>query len=232
MAGRNISASHVAFSSTRVMATCAVMGQAAGAAAAFCLKKEMLPQKIVKNSTALAQFQQMLLKDDQALIGFKNNDPADLARLATVTASSETETGPAVSVIDGVNRNIGDSFSHQWQTIITEPAPWIELNWEKPRTLRTIQLTFDSGLNRKLFMTGEECWYQEQILGAQPEIVADYEIQAEVNGEMQTIVNVADNFLRFVRHQVAPIETSKIRILLHRSQGDKLGRLFEIRCYA
>ncbi|MBE7498944.1 MAG: FAD-dependent oxidoreductase [Verrucomicrobiales bacterium] len=36
MAGRNISASHVAFSSTRVMATCSVLGQAAGTAAMLC----------------------------------------------------------------------------------------------------------------------------------------------------------------------------------------------------
>ncbi|MFO0955890.1 MAG: FAD-dependent oxidoreductase [Isosphaeraceae bacterium] len=34
MAGRNIAATHVAFTSTRVMATCAVIGQAAGTAAA------------------------------------------------------------------------------------------------------------------------------------------------------------------------------------------------------
>ena len=36
-AGRNISATHVAFASTRVMATCAVMGQAVGTAAAMAL---------------------------------------------------------------------------------------------------------------------------------------------------------------------------------------------------
>ena len=43
MAGRNISASHVAFTSTRVMATCAVVGQAAGTAAVHAFFQGMLP---------------------------------------------------------------------------------------------------------------------------------------------------------------------------------------------
>ena len=37
-AGRNISASHIAFSSTRVMATCAVVGQGVGTAAGLAIR--------------------------------------------------------------------------------------------------------------------------------------------------------------------------------------------------
>ena len=39
MAGRNISATHAAFTSTRVMATCAAIGQAVGTAAAQCVRE-------------------------------------------------------------------------------------------------------------------------------------------------------------------------------------------------
>ena len=39
-AGRNLSASHVAFASTRVMATCAVVGQGVGTAAAIALQRK------------------------------------------------------------------------------------------------------------------------------------------------------------------------------------------------
>ena len=38
-AGRDISATHVAFGTTRVMATCAVIGEAAGSGAALCLSE-------------------------------------------------------------------------------------------------------------------------------------------------------------------------------------------------
>ena len=43
MAGRNISCSHVAFCSTRVMSTCAAVGQAVGTAAAICVGERVTP---------------------------------------------------------------------------------------------------------------------------------------------------------------------------------------------
>lgn len=47
-AGRNISATHVAFGSTRVMATCGCMGQAVGTAASLCVKYEADPAVIAE----------------------------------------------------------------------------------------------------------------------------------------------------------------------------------------
>lgn len=46
MAGRNISATHAAFTSTRVMATCASVGQAVGAAAALCCERGISPRRL------------------------------------------------------------------------------------------------------------------------------------------------------------------------------------------
>ena len=45
-AGRNISATHMAMSSTRVMATCAVMGQAVGTGAALAIERKCLPADV------------------------------------------------------------------------------------------------------------------------------------------------------------------------------------------
>lgn len=85
-AGRNISATHVAFGTTRVMATCAVMGEAAGTAAALCVQHGISPRELSRSQSALLQ--QTLLKQDAAVIGLKNEDPADQARYAKVSASS------------------------------------------------------------------------------------------------------------------------------------------------
>ena len=52
MAGRNISASYVAFTSSRVMATCAVIGQAVGTAAAQCIESGILPRDLARDSQA------------------------------------------------------------------------------------------------------------------------------------------------------------------------------------
>ncbi|GGF90460.1 FAD-dependent oxidoreductase [Paenibacillus aceti] len=86
MAGRDISASHVAFGTTRVMATCAVIGEAAGTGAALCADKGIFPRELYQ--THMRELQQTLLRQGASIIGFRNEDPDDLARNAKTTASS------------------------------------------------------------------------------------------------------------------------------------------------
>lgn len=85
-AGRNISASHVAFGTTRVMATCAVIGEAAGTGAALCAQKGVTPRAL--QAEHMGELQQTLLRQDASVIGLRNADPQDLARTASVEASS------------------------------------------------------------------------------------------------------------------------------------------------
>jgi len=86
MAGRNISVSHIALGGVRVMRTTCLMGQAVGTAAALCVEKNVLPRTAGK--THIKEIQQRLLKDGAYVMGQKNQDLADLALRATVTASS------------------------------------------------------------------------------------------------------------------------------------------------
>jgi hypothetical protein len=86
LAGRDISATHVAFGSSRLMATCAIIGQAVGTAAAFGLRYNRTPRELVEHH--IKEIQQQLLKDDCYIPGIVNEDPQDLARFATVTTSS------------------------------------------------------------------------------------------------------------------------------------------------
>ncbi|MDH6370155.1 hypothetical protein M2444_001933 [Paenibacillus sp. PastF-3] len=85
-AGRNISASHVAFGTTRVMATCAIMGEAAGTGAALSVIKGVSPREIRKQH--IHELQQVMLKQDASIIGLRNEDPLDLARNSEIHASS------------------------------------------------------------------------------------------------------------------------------------------------
>lgn len=50
MAGRNISVTHIALGSVRVMRTCAMMGEVVGMAASVCAKKKLLPRDIYKTN--------------------------------------------------------------------------------------------------------------------------------------------------------------------------------------
>lgn len=86
LAGRIISASHVAFGSTRVMATCAHGGQAVAIAAALCREHGILPRGVYEHRHA--ELQQRLLRRGQFIPGVPLHDEADLARTAEIDASS------------------------------------------------------------------------------------------------------------------------------------------------
>src|SRR5262249_33422184 len=88
LSGRLISASHVAFGSTRVMATCAHNGQAVGMAAALCLRHGLKPRDLVAPAR-MAELQQSLLQTGQFIPGLALQDPSDLAKQATLSVSSE-----------------------------------------------------------------------------------------------------------------------------------------------
>ena len=85
LAGRIISASHVAFGSTRVMMTCGHSAQAIGMAAAMCRRDNSLPRENLKK---IKELQMRLLRKGQYIPGRVLEDPEDLARKAQVTASS------------------------------------------------------------------------------------------------------------------------------------------------
>lgn len=95
MAGRDVSATHAALGSIRVMSTCALMGQAAGTAAAVAICHGVGLESARRDH--IAEIQQILLRDGCFLPNGRNADPLDLARSASVSASSQEllrGTGP------------------------------------------------------------------------------------------------------------------------------------------
>ncbi|WP_274362104.1 FAD-dependent oxidoreductase [Paenibacillus thermotolerans] len=87
MAGRNVSVTHAALGTVRVMGTTAAMGQAAGTAAAVAVRAG-IPARDVP-AKAIADVQQALLRDGCFLPNVAADDPNDLARSASIRASSE-----------------------------------------------------------------------------------------------------------------------------------------------
>lgn len=128
-AGRNISATHIAFATTRVMATCAVIGQGVGTAAATALGHELSPAKLTGRPELWSEFQQQLLRDDAYLIGVANNDAHDLVSTADrVVASSEQPGGEAELVRSGQTRAVhgdpadvdADAEVNLWEDVLGE----------------------------------------------------------------------------------------------------------------
>lgn len=231
MAGRNISVSHVALSTTRVMATCAVVGQAIGTAMAYNIQKNLSPRSLFSNKNHLNFYQQILLRQDQALLGIKNEDENDFARSATISASHEEIDGEAVQVIDGVNRDVQDGKSHQWRAAMEGNTPWIELGWEQIQRIGCIECTFDTGLNRFLRLSGQANVQKNQIRGCQPETVSDFKIEVKRGGKVSYETFIEDNYLRKFVHHFPAVQGDAVRITVHKTHGHDQARVFEIRCY-
>ncbi len=230
-AGRNISATHVAFGSTRVMATCAVMGQAIGTAAAMAVQGKLIPRQIARDPAAITRLQQVLLRDDQTILGCKNTDEADLARSARVTASTEQAGYAAANVINGVARTIGEE-SNQWRSQAMHGPEHIELTWGSTQRIRRVHLTFDTGFERCLTLSHSNGYTQRMIRGPQPETVRDYELRIRDGSDWRPVARVTGNYQRRRVHSFQPVETAGIRIVITRTNGVPPARIFEIRAYA
>jgi len=88
LAGRIISASHVAFGSSRVMATSAYVAQASAMGAVLCKKYDCSPADLY-NSNKITELQQRLTKAGQYIPGILIKNEDDLVQQAHISASSE-----------------------------------------------------------------------------------------------------------------------------------------------
>lgn len=258
-AGRNISATHVAFASTRVMATCATVGQGVGTAAAHAVASGLSLDALLESPEDLRTIQQRLLRDDAFLVGRENADPLDRARTARVTASSEQPAGPATSAISGQTRCVfGDrgappdrrqpgmhrwmsdpdaatSGTHRWTTgPDAGPPTWIELAFDAPCAPREIQLVFDTGLHRHLTLSHHDGYTASKMLWGQPqpETIRDYDIEGFDGNAHRALLQIRNNHQRLRRHLLPnPAPLQAIRITIHATNGLNHARLCEVRVY-
>lgn len=108
LAGRIISATHVAFGSTRVMATCAHSAQAVALAAALCRRHGLSPRDISQPPN-ITELQRNLLRAGQFIPGVALVDSEDLARRAAIAASSELKLGRIKSC--GETRRLDEAWA-------------------------------------------------------------------------------------------------------------------------
>ncbi len=137
-AGRNISASHLAFATTRVMATCGVIGQAVGTGAALAIEKNVLPREIGENH--IKELQERLLEDDCFLPKFKRQMPK-----LTKEATLSSEYGDASVLQNGIDRKIWGNDNGYWG--ICNRA--ITYTFPKETYVEGFRIVADSDLDRE-----------------------------------------------------------------------------------
>jgi len=242
-AGRNISATHIGFASTRVMATCAVTGEGVGTAAALAVKTGCSPSQLITAPAVMQSVQQQLLHNDAYLIGHRNEDLKDLARCSAVTASSELPDAPAANVISGQSRAVhgeGGALKgranpglHRWMSVPAKGLPqWIELRWRDPVSFTSIEITFDTGMHRVLTLTHSNAYAAMMQWGKPPiETVRDYRIELEQNGRWTALTQREGNYQRRNILAVGPTTADALRITVSATNGVNHARICEIRVY-
>jgi hypothetical protein len=199
-AGRNISATHMAMSATRVMATCATMGQAIGTGAAIALTEGLTPREV--GQQRLRVLQGMLLEDDQYLPGFRRAVPG-LARAASLTCSR----GQAEALRDGIDRRLGEE-DHWWKAV---PGDWVEYRFEKPMAVGRVRIVCDTELHKPRVLPCSVP-LRRKAAGMPTGAPKDLRISGQLaDGTWTEITRVAGNHQRLI---VVPVEGSWLAIRL------------------
>ncbi|WP_261305111.1 FAD-dependent oxidoreductase [Paenibacillus andongensis] len=123
MAGRNVSVTHAALGTVRVMSTTALIGQAVGTSAAIALQRGLALADLP--SQAIREVKQTLLRDGCFLLNTENEDELDLARNASVTASSQ-----AACCGSEVNKELLQSgeLGHHREILHQRKGQWIAIS--------------------------------------------------------------------------------------------------------
>lgn len=137
-AGRNISATHMAMSSLRVMATCSVLGEAVGTAAAVAEKFSLSPHGVYKQKIKLLQ---KLLTDNDCLLPGVTRKVSDLCRNTYLLGGND-------SMKNGIDRQHLMYGGTPCKTAVKNGTP-LEYKFQKAEFINRIHITFNSDLDRE-----------------------------------------------------------------------------------
>ena len=123
------------------------------------------------------------MKNDCYLPGFANEDEADMARTARVSASSEQDDGRAERVINGVARNVNGQVNC-WKSASLEEPQTLTLKLFEEREVRQVRLTFDTDLSHEIQPSMIKNVRDRQVKGLPRELVKDYRVSLLLDGNV------------------------------------------------
>jgi hypothetical protein len=203
-AGRNISVTHAALSSSRVMATCAVLGQALGTAVALALRDGCEVADV-----DIACLQQTLMEDDCYI-------PWHTRKLPALTLEAEC-TAPVVR--NGLDRGEENCW-------IGKEGDTIEYRFDGEREIREIRLVFDNDMNRKYH--NMPCNYPlvQTKFKLPRTLIREYRLEGIDAQGKEFSIHVKDNHQRFVKHGV-DWRVERLRFVPLTTHGCEELRLFD-----
>ena len=223
-AGRNISVTHTAMSASRVMATCAVIGQAVGTAAALAVQRGWTPREV--GLQGMARLQQTLMEDDCYLPWHIRAVPP-LTRQAALTGAC-----PDIEALrSGIDRPIGEEDNGCWIPLGTP----VTYDFGERRSVSGFRIVFDSDLERES-CTGHPVLRRYPMLcnqyvdmepfGFPTTMVKAFRLEYRDDaGDWQTACTCTDNHQRLVRGPVS-LTTDAVRLIPLETWGSPTAHLF------
>lgn len=205
-AGRNISVTHAAMSSTRVMATCALLGQAVGTAAAIAVKHGLTPRGVYDQR--LETLQQTLLWQDCYLPDVRRK-PSEAMIAAKLPAKYE-------ALRNGWDRPVGGQ-DNGCRIALNEEVAY---TFETPVSIECIRLVFDSDFDRKT-LSQEESALHRSMLCNRPLNWPDSRVPATLTRAYRLIVTLPDGSQRVVEEA-----QNHRRLRFHEIHGDVVKAAF------
>ena len=220
MAGRNISVTHVALGTVRVMQTTGMMGEVVGMAASLCVTHDCLPRDIY--ASHLDPLKALMAKGVGAPPPVLDDPPQwlaqageNLARKAAVEASSTYDakgTYPAKHINDGITDT--STNATRWVSD-TNPPHTVTLTWQSPQTINAVRL-----------LTGQTA----RVRAITP--ITDFVVQT-FDGQRWLDIpeTLTKDNARLDWHMTFPeVTTDRLRLFIMASPG-QLARLWEWACY-
>lgn len=229
MAGRNISASKLGMCSTRIIGTCAVGGEAIGIASALCIKYGCKPRELAPEH--IKELQQLILKADGFLPNIINEDPLDLARNATFSASSHVQGGEPDQVNNGISRKLEDKWNGWVSDGISKDGEILKMTLHKPERLKELRLTFWSDFKYPIRVTMAPNRQKQQRKGVPPELIKDYTLRLLLNGKVVKEIHITDNYQRLNVVNLENTLCDSAEIHIHSTNGYENAVIFEVRAY-
>ena len=213
-AGRDISCTHIGLSSTRVMGTCATLGQAVGTAAALLAKYGIDPARLRRER--IAELQDALEDDDCML-------PHRWRKVSPLTASAAC--APAVEPLrNGIDRRYGGADNGVW---VAAGDGKMVYEWESPRRLSGARIVFDSEMThrgkrmRKLEATTERAELPKML-------AKSFRIDVRAGGAWRTVFHDDRNILRLRKVSFAPVEADALRLVVDEAWGGGEAHVFAL----
>lgn len=212
-AGRNISASHIAFSTTRVMATCGVMGQAVGTTAADAVQHGLTPRQAAEQR--IDAIQARLMEDDCFLPGFRR-----AISPLTLKAKLSADWGDASALLNGMERKIwgnDNGYFGMCNRAITYTFP------EKTH-INSFRLIVDSDLDREFVDGNPDVLnistvlyrrrdYNFTTFGFPRCMLKSFRVEVlDDNGNWQTAYETDSNHQRMIRADINA-DTTAVRLI-------------------